>query len=130
MRLFDSNVVIDLVRLADEPLQRRLLGDGFAVSVITEIEVLGFHRISAPEEADLRSVLSAGQTLPLDAAVKTRAISVRQARKIGLADSVIAATALVHGLPLATRNTDDFKNIPGLVLVDPFALFYGEDRPR
>ena len=31
-----------------------------------------------------------------------------------LADSVIAATAIIHDLKLATRNVDDFKEIPGL----------------
>jgi len=35
-------------------------------------------------------------------------------------DSLIAATALVHGFSVATRNTRDFAKA-GLVLVDPFA---------
>ena len=34
-------------------------------------------------------------------------------------DSLIAATALVHGLTVATRNTRDFKNA-GLKVVNPF----------
>jgi predicted nucleic acid-binding protein len=35
-------------------------------------------------------------------------------------DSLIAATALVHGLAVATRNRDDFANA-GVRVVDPFA---------
>ena len=35
-------------------------------------------------------------------------------------DSLIAATALVHGLPLATHNQHDFKKT-GVRIVDPFA---------
>ena len=35
-------------------------------------------------------------------------------------DSLIAATALVHGLTVATRNTHDFKKAR-LKIVDPFA---------
>ena len=44
-------------------------------------------------------------------------------KKKGLAmpvkDSLIAATALAHGLAVATRNSKDFKNA-GVTLVDPF----------
>ncbi|GAB2606952.1 hypothetical protein GCM10009696_10470 [Kocuria himachalensis] len=33
-------------------------------------------------------------------------------------DRMIAATAMVHGLTLVTRNTDDFKHLTGLVGVE------------
>jgi hypothetical protein len=35
-------------------------------------------------------------------------------------DSLIAATALVHGLTVATRNRTDFEKA-GVKIVDPFA---------
>lgn len=35
-------------------------------------------------------------------------------------DSLIAATALVHGLTIATHNQDDFR-VAGVKLLDPFA---------
>lgn len=35
-------------------------------------------------------------------------------------DSLVAATALVHGLTIATRNRTDFEKA-GLRIVDPFA---------
>jgi len=37
-------------------------------------------------------------------------------------DSLIAASALVHGLTVATRNTKDFRNA-GVALVNPFEAF-------
>jgi hypothetical protein len=40
---------------------------------------------------------------------------------MGLADAIIAATALVHGLNLVTRNDGDFKHVAGLRVVNPFA---------
>ena len=41
-------------------------------------------------------------------------------RTLPVIDSLIAATALHHGLSLATRNAKDFAGL-GLKLVDPFA---------
>jgi predicted nucleic acid-binding protein len=41
-------------------------------------------------------------------------------RAMPIKDSLIAATALVHGLAIATRNRTDFEKA-GLEIVDPFA---------
>jgi len=41
--------------------------------------------------------------------------------RIKTPDAIIAATALHHQLVLATRNTDDFKEIDGLNHINPFA---------
>lgn len=41
---------------------------------------------------------------------------------MGLGDALIAATALVHGLTLVTRNVKDFRRIDGLDLLDPSAI--------
>jgi hypothetical protein len=37
-----------------------------------------------------------------------------------LGDALVAATALLHGLTLVTRNTPDFDWIDGLTLLNPF----------
>jgi predicted nucleic acid-binding protein len=58
--------------------------------------------------------------LALEEPIIVRAIELRQERKMGLADAIIAATALVHQLPLVTRNVDDFNHIAGLEIINPF----------
>jgi len=63
--------------------------------------------------------------LPFDAATRLRwARLLADLRALGEAmsvkDSLIAATSLVHGLVVATRNVHDFKKA-GIKVVDPFA---------
>lgn len=41
-------------------------------------------------------------------------------RAMPIKDSLIAATALTHGLPIATRNRRDFEKA-GVAVIDPFA---------
>ncbi len=54
--------------------------------------------------------------------VIVQAIQLRQQKKMKLGDAIIAATAVTYGIPLVTRNEDDFKHIPGLDLRNPCAI--------
>ncbi len=47
-------------------------------------------------------------------------LQLKTKRKIKLADAVIAATALLNNLILATRNVDDFKEVKELQIINPF----------
>jgi predicted nucleic acid-binding protein len=49
-----------------------------------------------------------------------KTVEIRKIYKIKLPDAIIAAIALVYNLILVTRNTNDFKNIGGLQLENPF----------
>ncbi|GAB4090264.1 type II toxin-antitoxin system VapC family toxin [Hydrogenophaga soli] len=67
----------------------------------------------------------AGRCLPFDdvaASHYARIVSsrTRMGRPISVEDAQIAAVALAHGLPLATRNTADFEQIAGLAVVNPW----------
>lgn len=121
MRLLDSNIVIAAAAPEAEKLRAELSVEPCAISIATRIEVLGYHRLSAEEKSGLTEFLSRVETHALDDSVAARAITLRQQRKMGLGDAIIAATALVHGLTLVTRNVDDFKHVAGLDLTNPFA---------
>lgn len=58
----------------------------------------------------------------IDAAIVQQTIAVRLQKKIKTSDAIIAGTALAHGLTLLTRNVADFRQIAGLVVVNPFEL--------
>jgi len=121
MNLLDSNIVIAAASRNYEAIDRTVLETPYSFSVVTRIEVLGFHRLTAEDKADLMTFLAGGQELALNDAVVESAVRLRQERRMGLGDAIIAATALAHNLPLVTRNEDDFKHIVGMRVVNPFA---------
>ena len=60
--------------------------------------------------------------IELEQSIKFRTADIRKLHKVKLPDAVIAATSFVYGLTLITRNTDDFKNIKGIKLINPWEL--------
>ena len=89
---------------------------------MTRIEALGFAGISPEEETSVFDFLNSCPAYALDDEVIEQAIRLRQQKKMKLGDAIIAATAIASGIPLVTRNEDDFKHIPGLDLRNPFAI--------
>ncbi len=57
--------------------------------------------------------------LEIDILTINEAIRQRRDHKMKIGDSIVAATALVHGLEVYTRNTADFLKIPKLKVINP-----------
>ena len=100
------------------------------VSAITimelELGVLSIERKDATQGAMLRSWLEqhvlpefSGRTLPIDTAVAQRCARLHVPDKRGERDALIAATALVHGLTMVTRNVADFQPT-GAIILNPW----------
>ena len=100
------------------------------VSAITimelELGVLSVERKDATQGTMLRSWLEqqvlpefAGRTLAVDTAVAQRCAQLHVPDKRGERDALIAATALVHGMTVVTRNIADFKPT-GVGLFNPW----------
>jgi predicted nucleic acid-binding protein len=119
--VLDTNILIYATGPDGPKLHRWLADPDATVSVISRIETLGFYKITPEEKSALTAMLATLPELALNETVATTAIMLRQQRKMALGDAVIAATALTHDLPLVTRNTQDFKHVAGLRLLDPFA---------
>ena len=51
-----------------------------------------------------------------------KTIELRKNLKIKIPDAIIAATALTNDLILVTRNTDDFRNMTGLEVMNPWDI--------
>lgn len=99
-----------------------------SVICILELET-GILRVdrSDPSQADvLRSWLEgyvlpsfAGRILPVDIFVAKACASLHVPNPASYRDSLIAATALVHGMTVVTRNTADFERT-GVSLFNPW----------
>jgi predicted nucleic acid-binding protein len=119
MIVLDTNVFI---YLANGKLSSASIAhDDIAYASITRIEALGYSKITAEELLLLSALFEEAHDLPLNNAVVDAAIALRQAHKMTLGDSVVAATALEFDIELWTANIDDFRRIRGIKLVNPLA---------
>ena len=121
--LIDTNTTIELVTqllpaAGGAWVDDLVLREEHAISVINWIELLVNPR-SAQEKAVLELFVASSPVLPLDADVVRQTILLRQQYRTKLPDAIVAATALVHGLVLISRNTSDFQKMAGLVVVNP-----------
>lgn len=119
--MIDSNLIIYAARPEYPGLRRLLAERSPAVSAVSLVEVLGYHKLSEEDRKHFEAFFAAANVLPVSDAVIARAVSLRQAHKMSLGDSLVAATAIVFQRELLTHNTKDFESIPGLVIVDPIA---------
>ncbi|CAG4886018.1 Toxin FitB [Paraburkholderia gardini] len=135
MFLLDTNVVSELrvPKRADinvlawassQPVAAQFLS---AITVLElELGVLRMERKDAVQGAALRTWLDgqvlpqfAGRVLAFDQSVAMRCAKLHVPDPRAERDAVIAATALVHGMTVVTRNTDDFI-LTGVPLLNPW----------
>lgn len=119
--LFDSNIVIYSVQPENVALSLFLDSVPGTVSIVSYIEALAYHRLTLEAELRINEFLSRCTILPLTDNIADQAIALRRQRRMGLGDAIIAATAITHNLALVTRNTEDFRWINGLDLLDPLS---------
>lgn len=117
--LLDSNIIIYAAQPGYDALRDLIATHAPAVSAISYVEVLGYHRLTEGEQRLLATFFQAARVLPIDQPVLDQAVALRQKRRLSLGDALIGATALVHGLQLVTHNIEDFAWMPGLDVWDP-----------
>jgi len=137
MFILDTNVVSELrkVRSGKADMHVAVWADSVAatdlyLSAITiqelEIGILMAERRDPAQGAVFRTWLDqhvlpafAGRILPVDTAVTQRSALLHVPDPKPIRDGLIAATALVHGMTLVTRNLSDFEPM-GVTILNPW----------
>jgi tRNA(fMet)-specific endonuclease VapC len=122
--LIDTSVLVDAER-GGEALQRVPVDEERAISVVTVSELLhGVHRaVSDPvrvrRQAAVEEVLATMEPIPITKPVARVHADIWAGLEaageiVDAHDLWIAATALVHGMQVATTNARHFQRVPGL----------------
>ena len=137
MYVLDTNVVSELRKVRLGKADARVAAwtesvdaSDLFLSAITimelELGVLAIERKDSAQGAVLRAWLEqhvlpefSGRTLPIDTAVAQRCARLHVPDRRGERDALIAATALVHGMTVVTRNVVDFQ-LTGVGVFNPW----------
>jgi tRNA(fMet)-specific endonuclease VapC len=125
--LIDTSIIVDAERRGN-PLEQAVGEQERAISVITASELLhGVHRagdesIRVRRQVFVEHVMASLEPLPITTTIARSHARIwahleRAGQLIGAHDLWIAATALAHGMPLATANARHFERVPGLAVV-------------
>jgi tRNA(fMet)-specific endonuclease VapC len=122
MVIFDTNILIELYRgnLSVKEEIQKIKSNVFYVSSITVAEFM----VGAKNKDDLKRItdqLSNYTPIPINTEINDIFIDLFRtftlSHRPGIADSLIAATALYYHLPLYTHNKKHFQFIPGIELL-------------
>lgn len=130
--LFDTNIVSELTKpRANVPVVRRLLACDKRHRNLSEVTRYELRYGTALRQNDPLWTHIETQVVPrfnwlvIDAAVCMRTADIaagleRSGQRVDWPDLMIAATALVHGLVVVTRNVRHFDRVPGLMVENWF----------
>ena len=109
--LVDSNLIT--YHLNGEDKATKFLKNNISrlsISRVTFIEVMSFE-FTEEEKKNVLSLLRQFEILDTTEAIAMQALKNRTLKKIKIADNIIASTAQVNHLILATRNVKDFNQV-------------------
>ena len=127
MILWDTNSIIfflqDLLPSSSRDFLLGELGNKTPkISVITEIELLSWQKISPEQSKTISLFLSNFGKVDLNEEIKEITINIRKSTGLKIPDAIIAASALALDLPLFTNNLKDFQKVDFLKILDPMNL--------
>ena len=89
----------------------------YSISIITEMELFSYAKLTEHEEDNIKRLLNNFQILTISDTIKTMTIEIRKTYGIKLPDSIICATTLVHGATLIS-NDKQLSKVQGLKILN------------
>ena len=115
--LVDTNIILYATVYNDDIAKELLKENSIFISDITEIELLGYHRLSDNEHAILSDFITTLTVIPVNTIIKENAIELRRHYALKTPDSIIAATALYLDCFLITADKK-LQKIDGLQVIE------------
>ena len=103
--LLDTNIILYLLG-GDKTITEFLNEKEGFVSIITEMELIGYPEITAKELSSINSFLNDCFIININEEIKSVYTGLRRKYKIKLGDAIVAATAICFDLPLITADKD------------------------
>jgi len=121
MMLLDTNIIIYLTKdeagVVDQIRQWRSEGHDFSFSVLSIVELFAQPEMTPDHKETIDLMIARFEVINLTPDIAYQAGRLRREHRMGLGDSIIAATALNSGFPVVTRNINDFKKVKDLKVV-------------
>jgi len=113
--LLDTNTVLYLL-VGDETLANFLNGKFLFISVISELELLSFKKLTQNEATTIKTFLSELKIENISEEIKTHTIKIRKSTNLKLPDAIIAATSISLNIPLVTSDKQ-ISSVEGLNVI-------------
>ena len=110
--LLDTNAIIYALNYG-----LKLPQANYSISIITEMELFSYAKLTEHEEDNIKRLLNNFQILTISDTIKTMTIEIRKTYGIKLPDSIICATTLVHGATLIS-NDKQLSKVLGLKILN------------
>jgi hypothetical protein len=113
--LLDTNTVLYLLA-GDETLANFLNGKFLFISVISELELLSFKKLTHKEATTIKTFLSELKIENISEEIKTHTIKIRKSTNLKIPDAIIAATSISLNIPLVTSDKQ-ISSVEGLNVI-------------
>jgi len=119
--LLDTNILIAYLNGEEKAIkilsEWKISGKVLFISTISKAEVLALPQLSSKDIDKIRDFLNNFFSISFDDLIAEKAAFIRRSYKLKLPDAGIAATALVHKLPLVTRDRQ-FRKIKEITSIE------------
>lgn len=113
--LLDTNAVLYILS-GDKTLALLVDNKAISLSIIAEMELLSYSKMSSKELKILNEFINECQVININNEIKKQAIQIRRATSLKLPDCIVAATSIVKSIPLVTSDKQ-FRIVDNLNLI-------------